>query len=448
MNKGTATILQKNVDALRIAAASARISTQQGTALEIYENSLGGEKDIHLVKKVLSSGHKSVIEHQTFSIAFDNVSVLVEQFMIEFRLASFTVKSRRYVDFSKAGYVVPETLPERLVPAYNLRMVQLFDLYTELIHAGVPKEDARFVLPYCFRSNFYVSCNARELINIICSMAYGRGSRFPEIKALGLSLKEQFSSLYPGVIDGEKGRYAACLPQRLPEQYEVGQSVRIQPYLIEATENAEETLEMAMRFSGRFAAGEQRYLTAENLLKLVRDARPRELEMINYTFRIENASLACLTHFSRHRMLSLLLPNIEEALASGCYVMPESIAGNPDLRDKYTAAFHRQAMIVTNMVKEGMSREDAAYYAMAGHTVDFFLTMNGRELLHFLKLRTCSRAQWEIRAAAQDMLEQLQDHEPMVFRAFGPSCAVDGTCPEGRLSCGNPQKLSILPGNA
>ena len=35
-------------------------------------------------------------------MAFENVSVFCEQFIIEFRLASFTVKSRRYVDFADA----------------------------------------------------------------------------------------------------------------------------------------------------------------------------------------------------------------------------------------------------------------------------------------------------------------------------------------------------------
>ena len=112
MNKSRAIIVVKNPEALRVAASSARISTQPGTAMEIFGRSMGDEKDLRLLDKVLSSGHKSVIEHQTFGIAFNDVSVLVEQFVIEARLASFTVKSRRYVDFAGAGYVVPEGMSE------------------------------------------------------------------------------------------------------------------------------------------------------------------------------------------------------------------------------------------------------------------------------------------------------------------------------------------------
>ena len=57
MNYGTATILLRNEAALRTVASSARISTQQGTALEIYEKSGDRQKDLNLVNKVLASGH-------------------------------------------------------------------------------------------------------------------------------------------------------------------------------------------------------------------------------------------------------------------------------------------------------------------------------------------------------------------------------------------------------
>jgi thymidylate synthase (FAD) len=110
MYEGTAKIILENRDALKVAASAARISTTEGSALELFDQPGDAARDLKLVGKVLASGHKSLMEHQTFSIAFDRVSVLVEQFMIEHRLASYTVKSRRYVDFSGAGYLVPDDL--------------------------------------------------------------------------------------------------------------------------------------------------------------------------------------------------------------------------------------------------------------------------------------------------------------------------------------------------
>ena len=99
-----------------VCAASGRISTQSGTALEIFERSHDEEKNTNLISKVTRSGHTSTIEHIFFNLAFENVSVVVEQFMIEFRLASFTVKSRRYVNFSDAGFYVPEFNNEEIAP--------------------------------------------------------------------------------------------------------------------------------------------------------------------------------------------------------------------------------------------------------------------------------------------------------------------------------------------
>ena len=107
---GHVTLLSWTPDMEAMIASGGRISTMDGTADEIRAKSLaaGKEKNEKLIGKVLSSGHTSVLEHGYVNLAFENVSVLAEQFLIEFRLASFTVKSRRYVDFSGAGYVAPE----------------------------------------------------------------------------------------------------------------------------------------------------------------------------------------------------------------------------------------------------------------------------------------------------------------------------------------------------
>ena len=70
------------------------------------------------------------------------------------------------------------------------------------------------------------------------------------------------------------------------------------------------------------------------------------------------------------------------------------------------------------------------------------LGMNGRELLHFIKLRSCSRAQWEIRGIARAMIELVNETDARpIFQGFGPTCAVTGQCPEGKMCCGHPVKI-------
>ena len=331
MRKGSATILLENREALRVTASAARISTQQGTALEIYEKSGDREKDLKLVSKVLSSGHKSVIEHQTFGIAFDNVSVLVEQFVIEFRLASFTVKSRRYVDFSDAGYVVPDGMDGDLRGKYAARTEELFHLYERLLEMGIPKEDARFVLPYGFRSNFFMTVNARELILMIAAMLAGRGSAWPELRHLGGQLKAQMDALYPGAVDAELAHHPAERPEGPCGAIRAGEAVEPEVQIVSGPEDPLVLLQSAMGFTGRYGEADVR--------ALLNDARPRELELLNYVFRIDNVSLAGVTHFTRHRMQTLMLRHELSALSAGNYVLPETIAANAEARALYEEAF-------------------------------------------------------------------------------------------------------------
>lgn len=441
MKQSTAKILNENKQAVAVTASAARMSTQQGTALEIFAKSGNHEKDLNLVGKVLSSGHKSVIEHQTLSVAMNDVSVLVEQFVIEFRLASFTVKSRRYVDFSGAGYVIPEGMTEAQQSAYCARMDELFKAYETLLERGVPKEDARFLFPYCLRSNFFMTINARELIYMICSMTVGRGARFAELKNLGLQLKAQFDELYPGVIDAEEKHFAAPLADVRSVEIAQGREVVGHAALLSVPENAEMLLETAMAFSGRFAPQEGRFLCEENMCKLRCDSRARELETLGYTFRITDISLACVTHFTRHRMQSPLIPDVIRALCGGNYIVPESVKADPEALKLYHEAFAQQACAAREAMQLGMPAEVLAYYAMSGHVVDMLMTVNARELLHFAKLRTCTRAQWEIRAVAREMLLRVNAVSPEIFGGYGPSCAVTGRCPEGKMTCGHPVKI-------
>ena len=70
--------------------------------------------------------------------------------------------------------------------------------------------------------------------------------------------------------------------------------------------------------------------------------------------------------------------------------------------------------------------------------------MNGRELKLFFALRTCTRAQWEIREKATRLLFELRKEAPLLFKSYGPSCFSKGKCPEGRLSCGKMSEMNEL----
>lgn len=438
-----AKIISWNVDNEAVCASAAKMSTTKGNANEIFEKSRNNPQNTDLIKKVLRSGHKSVIEHAVFSIAFWDVSAFVEQFLIECRLASFTVKSRRYVDFSSLGYIIPSDLCGESLMHYREYMDLLFGGYKVLLEMGIPKEDARFLLPYSFCSNFYCTLNARELANLISSIKYGRGKNIPELQNLAQQLIEQISDIFPALLpefDCESNTtcdnndtiwFASNKFIEHIESNEIG-SVK----LIQAPVQPLEILKFAS--SASHPHSDRKF----DIEKIITSARPRELEHLTYTFAISNMTLSGITHLVRHRMQSIIIPPIECVDHSRC-IIPETVQQNPKAKECYVRILTEANEKLAQIPCDDTLQKYGYYFALSGNVMDVMTTMNARELMLFIRLRSCSRAQWEIRNVATSMLSLLRKNFPALFDHYGPSCVLTGVCPEGRMSCG--MKDEMIP---
>ncbi len=427
----------------KIPAASGRISTQPGTALEILDLSKDPQKNANLISKVTRSGHNSTVEHTVFNLAFQNVSVLVEQFIIEFRLASFTVKSRRYVDFAKLGYYVPHFTSKAIHDKYIAHMDYLYKEYEYFIEKGIPKEDARFLLPYSLYSNFYCTLNAREMLNMLYAMIYGRGSEFAELRTLGESLLEQARRLTPGIFTDFENRRPTVQDtpkfnyKPITEYIDKEDAVELLSYTPDA---AKAIARAALIENCNLPTKQIEEIISDNgecskiIKAVISSKRQRALEAATFTFRINNVSLSCLTHFARHRMQSIGIPSLT-LTDRARHILPATIEKYPELKERYCDAFIKTNELYNELKKAGVSEELLAYVQLSGNTVDIVTTINGRELLLFMKLRSCNRAQWEIRDFAIDMLKKLRAADSTVFDFYGPSCYVS-KCPEGPLTCG------------
>lgn len=426
-----ARIISVNQYGEAICAGAARISTTQGNAMNIFESSKENPDNHPLIKKVLRSGHQSVLEHAVFSLALWDVSAFVEQFFIEFRLASFTVKSRRYVDFSGQGYYIPDGLSDEAQKKYCQYMDKLFESYGKLLELGVPKEDARFLLPYSFHSSFFCTLNARELVRLI-NAAEMRG--IPELAIIAEQLSDQLRTLFPNAAQLLKGESAEPNIAVLKDYYTfVVQEDAGSIELLQSPHKPATLLDTTWKAS--HPNGE-----ALNLKNLVASNRPRELEQLNYTFSIEDISLPALTHLVRHRMQSIVVPPLEK-IKGERQLVPESILSNSVWLDIYGKALLRTAEQRRLITQDPELRQHSVYFLTSATLTSVITTMNARELLLFIRLRSCSRAQWEIRNVAVRMLEKVKPSFPELFCHYGPSCVVTGKCPEGAMSCGRVKNL-------
>lgn len=196
---------------------------------------------------------------------------------------------------------------------------------------------------------------------------------------------------------------------------------------------------------------------AEKQIKLLQSiGHESPFEHATFTFAIEDVSRSLLAQITRHRIASFSVRSQRYVpLDKPCYIMPDSIADDGFLYEKFAKAmvdcvnaYRGMAMVLeAKYLDDGMDSkaaekkaiEDARYVLPNACCTSMIVTMNARELLHFFRLRCCNRAQCEIREVADEMLRLCQEVAPTLFDGAGAPC-VSGKCPEGRMSCGHPRK--------
>ncbi len=173
------------------------------------------------------------------------------------------------------------------------------------------------------------------------------------------------------------------------------------------------------------------------------------VEHVSFSFGIEGISRACSHQLVRHRVASYSQQSqryVKEEQFD--YVIPPSIKQDPALTGEFERCMDEAQANYTKVLKRleelGLKGEagqqDARYLLPNAAETKIVVTMNARELLHFFRVRTCNRAQWEIRAMAEKMLEQVKKVAPTIFAKSGPGCLYTA-CPEGKMTCGRIEEV-------
>ncbi len=164
------------------------------------------------------------------------------------------------------------------------------------------------------------------------------------------------------------------------------------------------------------------------------------LEHVTFTFLVRGVSRALLAQLTRHRIASYSVQSQRYVdLGSVDGVVPASIRDNAGAMALWQETMGKVREAYRTFIdRYGIPREDARYITPQAAVTELVLTMNARELRHFFSLRCCNRAQWEIRALADEMLRICRECCPVIFADAGPGC-VRGACPEEK-PCGKPRK--------
>ena len=184
------------------------------------------------------------------------------------------------------------------------------------------------------------------------------------------------------------------------------------------------------------------------------------IEHASFTFGIEGVSRALLAQITRHRIASYSVQSQRYVKENNfSFVTPPEVSAEPEALKEFEAAmkaaedsYHKIAEILSDKyVKEYLAEgkdektakrmaekraiEDARFVLPNACETKMVMTINARSLMNFFRHRCCNRAQWEIRAVADQMLSLVLSVAPELFKKAGPPC-VSGACPEGKMSCG------------
>ena len=324
----------------------------------------------------------------------------------------------------------------------------LFNTYGHMVDKGINVEDARFVLPYSYHSNFIMGVDARKLESMIIALRNSKTSKIPDLKEVGDTLykivKEKVPYLIPNLkkqeIDLSTGfEYLESMEER--PNIKIAENTN----MISFTPNADDVvLESSIMYHYQ-CSKEKAKTILEDMIKKDVQAREkmmseimhkterRELEQVSFSFQIP-ISLSILTHITRHRMHALLVPEFLPIWDMNNYITPETI--KVKVNDIYQEAVKKNIEIKEKFESLGVYEGDLVYFYLGNQMLNVITTMTARNLQWICRLRCCNKAQWQIRNAAKEMAKQVKEVSPLIGKWLGSTCLTDRYCGEGRECCG------------
>lgn len=226
--------------------------------------------------------------------------------------------------------------------------------------------------------------------------------------------------------------------------------------LLDVTQNAAALIYAAARqcysagfapdIYGEAASSGKAAAVGDFIKKVVSSGHESPLEHAKFTFAAEGVSRALTHQLVRHRIASYSQQSQRYVKENDfSYVVPPIFRKDAKLFGKFSGTMKNiqesYDELLTLLKKKGVEGEkanqDARFVLPQGVETKIVVTMNCRELLHFFRERCCSRAQWEIRALAEEMLEVCRKNLPEVFAGAGAKCEALKYCPEGpKFTCG------------
>ncbi len=154
----------------------------------------------YFIQALLKLGHLSILEHVSVSFRVLGVSRALSHQLVRHRHLSFSQESQRHVE-PKFYYVIPKSIEKdkKTKEIYKDCLKEIQAAYIHLIKLGVPKEDARFLLPNAIETKLYVTGNLRAWLEFF-KQRLDKSAQW-EIRDLSKALWLWLSHEYPDIFN-------------------------------------------------------------------------------------------------------------------------------------------------------------------------------------------------------------------------------------------------------
>lgn len=151
------------------------------------------------LEAIIKSGHLSIIEHNVFVFYVSGISRVTSHQLVRKRIASFSQQSQRYVNAENFEYIIPDEINRSSFgEKYKEIVNQTHELYQEMVSNGIPKEDARYILPNATSTQLIVSMNGHSLIDLLVRRICQRSQW--EIQELAERMLEEVKKVAPAIF--------------------------------------------------------------------------------------------------------------------------------------------------------------------------------------------------------------------------------------------------------
>lgn len=153
--------------------------------------------------KTLVSGN-STWEHVSFTFAIEGISRVVSHELVRHRIGcSYSQRSQRYCAEGECDFIEPNTISKKQDEApddiFWASVCNAKDDYKDLLEEGIPKEDARYVLPNATATRMIVTMNARALLHFFNLRCCNRALK--EIRDLANTMLELVKDIAPTLFN-------------------------------------------------------------------------------------------------------------------------------------------------------------------------------------------------------------------------------------------------------